>query len=216
MGTFIIHEYVSLNMDSSEDETATRTKVGRLIDEYDLEDFGAELERMWTADADERRSLRELSDIFNKRLLRSAVADSEFETVSGELDSVYQHLTDDTVSPADRTRTRRRLERDGVDVEAVESDFVTYQAIRSYLKKERNATYESNEDPVERDKTSIQQLRSRTTTVTETKLEGLEKADEIELGSHQVTVDINVFCEDCGRQLDVTELLDQRGCECRE
>ncbi|WP_265112068.1 rod-determining factor RdfA [Halosolutus halophilus] len=203
-------------MGTLEDKTEHRTKVSRLIDKYDLGNLGEELEHMWTAEGNERRSLRQLSTLFNKRLLRSAIEDSEFETVSGELDSIYQQIQGEKGSPADQTRTRRQLERDGVVVESVESDFVTYQAIRSYLKKERNAEYEPADDPIERDKTSIQQLRNRTAAVTETKLEGLDKADQIELGPHQVTVDINVFCENCGRQFDVTEILDQKGCGCAE
>lgn len=214
IGTLISHEYIWSTMNTSENDADYRTKVGRLIDSYELGEYGEELERMWTAEGKRRRSLRELSDIFNKRILRSAMEDSEFETISDELDGVYQKISGMSGSPADQTRTQRRLKRDGVDVEKIKSDFVTYQAIRSYLKEERNAEYEPDEDPVERDRTTIQRLRSRTTTVTATKLEGLEKADCIELGTHQVTVDINIFCEDCGRQFDVTEVLDQNGCEC--
>jgi hypothetical protein len=43
--------------------------------------------------------------------------------------------------------------RDGVDVDKLESDFVTYQAIRSYLRDYRNAEYTpETTDPINRKK----------------------------------------------------------------
>lgn len=203
-------------MERSDDGDGHRTKVSRLIDDYDLDGFGDELERLWTATGDERKSLRELAEMCNKRILTAAIARSEYDPVGGEVDGVYRQILGEDGTAADRTRTRRQLERNGVDVDALESDFVTYQAIRSYLKRERNAEYEPDTDPIERDRNSIQQLRSRTTAVTESKLDGLDAANEIELGAYQVTVDINVYCEDCGRQYDVTEILDRGACNCPE
>lgn len=198
----------------SKDDVGRRTKVARLIEKYDLEGFGDELERMWTADGDERRSLRDLSDIFNKRILRTVIEESDITTLGADVDDIYRRLQGERGTSADQTRVQRRLEREGVDVDTLESDFVTYQAIRTYLKEERNAEYDPNTNPVERDRNSIQQLRNRTRAVTETKLDGLTKSDRIELGPHEISVDINVFCEECGRQFDVTEVLDQKGCDC--
>lgn len=201
-------------MDAPEDDVTHRTKVARLIQKYDLGNFGAELERMWTASGDERRSLRELSTIFNRRILRSAVEDVDVNTISNDMDDIYLRLQGEKGTVADQTRVRRQLEREGVDVDTLLSDFVTYQAIRTFLKEERDAEYDPDTDPIKRDRESLQQLRNRAIRVTETKLKGLDKSDHIELGSPQITVDINVFCEDCGRQFDVTDILDQEGCEC--
>lgn len=50
----------------SDDGDRYRTKVSRVIDEYDLDGFGDELERLWTATGDERKSLRELAETCNK------------------------------------------------------------------------------------------------------------------------------------------------------
>lgn len=50
-----------------------RLKLVRLIDECDLEGLGAELERRWTAAADERSSLRDLAEYVNRQLLRVAM-----------------------------------------------------------------------------------------------------------------------------------------------
>lgn len=196
------------------DSTGRRSKVVRLIEEYDLDDIGVEMEQLWTADED-RRSLRSLATYFNKELLATAMADAGMQPFDDEVETAYEHLTGDDVSNAEQTRLRRRLEREGVDVEGLLTDFVTYQAIRSYLKGDRNAEYERDD----RDRTvvaaeHIQRLRGRTESVTESKLEQLRQSEELVLGETQLFVDINVLCNDCGQQFTVDELLDRGGCEC--
>lgn len=203
-------------MSTGEDDTRPRTKVGKLIETYDFEGFGDELERMWTASGDERKSLRDLATIFNKRILQSRIQRSEMSRLSTGVDDIYLQLTGEKGTSADQTRIQRQLEREGIDVETLRSDFVSYGAIRSFLKEERNAEHSPSQNPVKRDTDSIQQLRNRTMLVTETKLNGLVENDHIELGSHEVTVDINVFCEDCGRQFDVIDVLEQKECGCEK
>lgn len=202
-------------MSNNEEGSRSQTKVAKLIAKYDLDGIGDTLERKWTASGEERRSLRELAEIFNKRILQSTIENAEITPLSGDIDGIYLRLRGDKGTSADQTRVKRRLEREGIDVDTLQSDFVSYQAIRSFLKEERNAEYSTNANPVERDKNNIQQLRNRTISITETKLDGLVKKDQIRLGSHEITVDINVFCEECDRQFDVIEILSQKGCECK-
>jgi hypothetical protein len=191
-----------------------RSKVVRLIEEYGLQGIGAELEQSWTADED-RRSLRELADYFNRRLLEAALDSASIQHLDGEIENTYRLLADDNVSSADRTRVRRRLERDGVDVDALERDFVTYQAIRSYLKDHRGAEYTPEEtDPLEREKTNVQQLRGRMAAVTEGKIEQLRDSDSLKLGDFRILTEIQVVCEDCNTQFDAVELLERGGCNC--
>lgn len=203
------------------DETGTsgrgrRSKVARLLEEYDLQGLGAELEQLWTAEED-RRSLRELAAYFNRQLLRSALEEANVQTLDGELENIYRLLTDDEVSSADRTRVRRRLERDGVDVDALESDFVTYQAVRTYLKEYRDAEYTPAEtDPIERERTNFQQLRGRMVSVTEGKLEQLRDGGHLTLGEFRTLADVQVVCEECNSQFDVLDLLERGGCDCSE
>ncbi|WP_343233123.1 rod-determining factor RdfA [Natrinema halophilum] len=55
------------------DGSRRRTKVAALIHEYELgESFGERLETLWTQ-TENRRSLRELADLFNKELLASTL-----------------------------------------------------------------------------------------------------------------------------------------------
>ena len=191
-----------------------RSKVARLIDEYDLQGLGAELEQSWTAE-ENRKSLRELASYFNQRLLQRALDEANVHCLDGELENTYRLLTDDEISSAESTRVRRRLERDGVGVDKLKSDFVTYQAIRSYLKNHRGAEYTPAEtDPLEREATNVQKLRGRMVSVTEGKLEQFRDNDELTLGEFRTLADIRVVCEDCNTQFDVLELLDRGGCNC--
>ena len=193
-----------------------RSKVARLIDEYDLQGLGAELEQLWTAEED-RKSLRELASYFNRQLLQRTLDEANVHCLDGELENTYRLLTDDEISSAESTRVERRLERDGVGVDKLKSDFVTYQAIRSYLKNHRGAEYTPAEtDPLEREATNVQKLRGRTVSVTEGKLEQFRDNDELTLGEFRTLVDIRVVCEDCNTQFDVLELLDRGGCNCTD
>jgi hypothetical protein len=193
--------------------------VARLLDEYDLGvAYGDELERRWTADGDERESLRDLADRFNRRLLESALTAAGASTVSGEVANLYRLLTADDVSSGMRTEARARLERDGVDVDGLERDFVTYQAIRSYLTEYRDAEYEepSAAERVESVLGTIQRLRSRLRSITEGSLDRLQSTDRLTLGTFRLFVDVDVLCEDCGAQYGVAELLERGGCDCED
>lgn len=203
-------------MDSSGESSdrGRRSKVIRLITEYDLQGIGSELEQYWTADED-RRSLRDLAAYFNRHLLEAALESEGIQYLDGEIENTYRLLTDNDISSADRTRVRRRLERDGVNVDELERDFVTYQAIRSYLKDHRGAEYTSDEtDPIEGKKANAQRLRGRMAAVTEGDLKQLRDSDRLKLGEFRTLAEIQVVCEDCNTQFDVVELLERGGCEC--
>jgi hypothetical protein len=199
---------------SSASKSGRRSKVARLIDDYELDGIGAELEHHWTAE-DDRRSLRDLADYFNLQILTQALEAANIQHLDGEVENTYRLLTDDDISSAESTRAQRRLERDGVDVDALKSDFVTYQAIRTYLKDHRGAEYTPAEtDPLEREKTNVQKLRGRMVSVTEGKLEQLRNSGSLSLGDFRTIAEIQVICEDCNTQYDILELFDRGGCEC--
>lgn len=201
--------------DADDNSSGRRSKVARLIDEYGLDGLGAEMERRWTAEGDDRLSLRDLAAYFNREVLSAAMADAGMQPLGGEAENVYRLLTGD-VSGAERTRTERRLEREGIDVDALRGDFVTYQAIRTYLREHRGAAYDTDD----RDRTVVEaenigKLRGRTTAVVAGKLDQLRDGGHIELGDAQTFVEISVLCSDCGEQYGIDELLDRGGCDCR-
>ncbi|MWG33455.1 rod-determining factor RdfA [Halomarina oriensis] len=197
------------------DDARPSSKVARLIEEYGLdESFGAYLEAQWTSDED-RMSLRSLADTFNRRLLEVAMNEAGRSVVDGEVENLYRLLTDGDVSSGVRTEAQARLERAGVDVDELQRDFVTYQAIRSYLTKYREATYESTPtDRVQKVRGTIERLQSRTQSVTTQSLQQLRDTDRITLGTFRIFVDVDVLCEECGAQYGVVELLGRGGCDC--
>lgn len=190
------------------------SKVARLIETHGLDGIGEEMARRWTAD-DDRWSLRALADDFNRTVLEAVLDSHGVQLLEGEAENTYRLLTDDDVGRAERTRMRRRLEREGVDVDALLEDFVSYQAVRTYLRNHRGAEYTPDEtDPLERERTNVQQLRGRVDAVTGGKLESLRDGGALTLGEFRTLVDVRVVCEDCGAQYDVVTLLDRGGCDC--
>ena len=193
------------------------SKVARLISEYDLDGLGDELEVRWTGDGVERTSLRDLADYFNERLLERALIDAGMAALDSDVDTVYRNLTDDEVSTGVRTDARNRLESNGIDVAGLESDFVSYQAIRSYLTEYRDAEYRrlSDEEKIEKDLQSIQRLMTRTLSVTEERIEKLTQTGRIDADDFEVLLALQVLCGSCGTQYSIAEFLDERGCDCQ-
>jgi hypothetical protein len=194
-----------------------RSKVARLIDKYSLVGTGDELERKWTRGHD-RMSLRELADEFNKQLLQSAVEGDEMEPLDGEIDNFYRLLTDDDVTSGVRQQARSQLERRGVDIDQLEQDFVSYQSIRTYLKKYRDASApkpdKSPEEQRQKKRDTIQRLVSRVKNVTEQSLTELANAGHLTIGEFNVVVTVRVHCTDCSSQRSVSDLIRDGHCDC--
>lgn len=192
-------------------------KVARLIQKYELDSqLGKKLEELWVGNHEKQKSLRQLAEYFNKQLLTASVSRVNALTLDGDIDNIYQSLTDNNVSSGQREEVRNRLRKEGIDVDQLETDFVTYQAIRSYLKDYRNAQYKkpTDEERTTNVRETVQRLSSRAQVVTEDGLERLQKSSAISLGDFRVFVDINVLCNDCNEQYSVPELLEQEGCNC--
>ncbi|WP_232701796.1 rod-determining factor RdfA [Halobacterium wangiae] len=201
-------------MSGPETRDPTRCKVGRLIAEYDLEDMGEELERRWTGTGDERASLRVLADEFNRRLLAVALDEVGRNPVAQDVTATYEVLTGDDVSEGVRTQKRLELSRDGVDVEALLEDFVSHQAVHTYLREYRGARREDDADQIERDVETLRRLQARVASVTADAVERSATTGRIDVGAHDVLVNVRVFCQDCGADYDAVELLTRGGCDC--
>lgn len=200
----------------AESSGASRTsKVERVVERYDLDGMGERLEELWVGDG-ETHSLRELAELFNVRVLEAALTSASVDTLEGEPANTYELLTGDDVSEGVRIQTRRKLERDGVDVDRLERDFVSHQAVYTYLTKHRGVEHGSDaeDDAVDNVATTVRRLANRTTAVAESNLERLREAEQISLGEFDVGVEVRVTCEDCGTYTTVEELLADGGCGC--
>jgi hypothetical protein len=193
----------------------TNSKVGRLIEDHDLTGLGETLERRWLGEGTEQQSLRDLAEFFNKELLAAVMYEAGVNTIEGELDNLYRLLTDDDVSSGNRTQARNRLKRNDIDVEELEREFVTHQAVHTYLTEFRGVSRDDRgHRSLEADERTLTKLRNRTATVTESVVEQRSNRGDISLDEFDVLVDVRILCRDCGSQYTVGELFEQGGCDC--
>lgn len=188
-----------------------RSKVARVIEKYDLEGIGDELEARWLATDERGMSLRELADYFNEAVLRAAIEDSDLRLMDADVGTIYEQLTSEEVSGGVQTGVERRLDRGGVDIEAMTSDFVTHQSMHTYLREYREveqpeATPEERRDAaVER----IQKLQDRSAAVTADALQSLQREGIVPEGEIDVLVDVQVVYTESGEQYNVFDLLSE-------
>lgn len=192
-----------------------RSKVARLVDDHDLEGLGDELEARWTATGDDHWSLRDLAAHVNRAVVRERLHEAGLTPTESAVERYAALVNDGDLGTGDRTTLRRRLEREGVDVDNLEQSVVTYQAVRSYLTEYRDAEYDRGEsDRLAAVSTAVQKLRGRVVSVTESKLERLRDASDLALGEFRVMVDVRVLCTDCNTQHGIGDLLADGGCNC--
>jgi hypothetical protein len=191
-------------------------KVGRVADRYGLSDLDGELRTRWTGDGREKHSLRALERYLNRRVLAAVLRSAGVDTLEGEVENLYALLADDDTSEGVRVEARRRLERNGVDPEAVERDFVSHQSVHTHLQECLGVDHDPGEGPsIEQGSSTVYALRSRTEAVTTSTLERLRDSGELDLDGFDVYVDVRVACEECGRFHELGGLFEAGGCKCQ-
>ena len=113
------------NDTSCETDQTPSCKVDRVAAAYDLSEESERLAEYWTRD-DERYSLRDLAVHFNQLLLCTAMERAGLNPLDGEVDNMYRLLTDEEVSQGMRTQARNHLQKEDIDIEQLQSDFVSY------------------------------------------------------------------------------------------
>jgi predicted transcriptional regulator len=214
---FRVHTYSVGVTDPMTELDETRSKVGRLIQNYQLTGVREQLATQWSGEGDRAWSLRDLATWFNRQLTRAAMEEAGMVPTTREVETTYELLTDEDVTGATKVQTRKELEREGVDVDQLLHDFVSHQAVHTYLTKYRGVSYESettDEEQVQKVRQTIERLLSRARTVTKGSLERLSTTNRITLGKFDVFISARVFCQDCETDYEVTELLKAGGCQC--
>ncbi|MFA9418252.1 rod-determining factor RdfA [Natrinema sp. HArc-T2] len=196
-------------------------KIGRNIETYGLEELNADLvEKRREADA----SLRTLAAHCNRRLLEAAlvtadvdVTDAVFGAVHGDdvVELVYDALSNDDASPDTAARVRTRLEQQGIDIETIESDWVTHPTVRSHLNECLDIdTSRSGTITVEDARNTIEWARTQCTEIISRTITRLENAGLVTIGTPSVSVTVRITCMDCGERYRPTDLLTERTCAC--
>lgn len=204
--------------DSDADGSGRLTKIERIIYRYDLEGLGAELAARWTASLEERDSLRDLAAYVNERVLASALESAGVDALPGEVENYYRLLRGEGVSAGRRTEARSSLAQAGIDVDELTGDFVSHQAVHTYLTRRAGVDYErpSTGERLDRTRVAIERLQGRAQSVAERNLEQLANAGHIDVGDVSVLVSLDVVCSECGERYDVETILERGGCGCAD
>ncbi len=190
-----------------------RRKISKIAEKYELENIDDFLIQHWTAEESERKSLRELADMFNQKVLFAAATNSKF--TNSELEQYYSILADNNAAQSEQVRLRRQLEKEGIDIEEVRSDFVTHQTIYTYLTDVVNAEPpEQLTTTIESKLQTIDKLAGKTAVVGNKSLKELSNVDKITERNYRVVVDVTVICEHCQSSYQFEELLNNGGCDC--
>lgn len=192
-------------------------KIGRVTRRYGLDSLAAELVERWQAAGEHGASLRELQRELNRAILRETLLAHDLTPLEGEVENLRRLLRDSPVSESQRIEARRRLEKQGIDVDDLLQDFVSHQSVFTHLRECRDASAPDrpDEERLERAESTVYGLRTRTETVTANTLAQLGAAGLLDPESFDVVVEVQAICDRCGRSHDVDALLTAGGCECR-
>jgi hypothetical protein len=197
---------------------ARNYKVARVSEKYALDDMDAELVARWRGESREQTSLRDLADFFNRRVLEKAMESAGRNPLRREIEDTYAVLSDDDVDHRQMVAAERKLARDGIDVEGLRDDFVTHQAIHSYLRNHLDVSPPEGDDRsrIEKETETLQKLQSRTESVTENIVTRLRKTDQLDVEDPIVLVNVTITCQECGNSYRAEELFERGHCRCSE
>lgn len=184
-------------------------KVDRIQTDYDLTNLD---ERILRRRQNENASLRDLEDYVNLRVLRAAMEDAGVQT-RGRKDEHYHDRLHTGGIASDEAR--RELEENGVDVESVMTDFVSYQTVRKHLNECLNVpTSEDYEPDIHEELQRVGRLETRVENVVSKTIDKLQKYDELDIREPQITVSIKVRCRQCNSTQTIRQLLRKGRCQC--
>jgi len=186
-------------------------KIARVADDYNISEIDAKLiERREQGD-----SLRDLATYLNKRILSESLNTGTREVV-GDADSIYKVLKGNDVNRSRQVELRSKLERNGIDIEAVERDFVSHQTVRNHL-HDCKAIDTGRKSTVDIDgaKKTIEWAQARSEGVIEQTLKRLRNAGNVADTPTEVTQSVRVGCSVCGQTYRIEDFLEQRGCDCQ-
>lgn len=191
---------------------AGNCKVDRIGEKYGLDGLDGRLERRRSQ---KDASLRQLESHINREVLKRAMTSAGKDPIKGEAANLLDHLRgDDEIS---RKEARRELRRQGIDVNELEEDFVSYQTVRKHLNECMQIDTSSAYSPApDEDRRRLGDLKGRAEKVIKRTFDRLRKHDAIKVGEPRPAVSLKVKCGDCGRTHDASELLRTRRCACAD
>lgn len=184
--------------------SAPGCKVCRLLAAYDLQQYESQLVAQWTAGGSQRKGYRALAAWLNTTLLRREMDRAGLSTLGDEATSKYERLTgdDDAVS----AEIHAVLEAEGVPIDRLERDFVSYGVVRTHLKECLGV--ERDHEPTDWEARSIEIARERAREKIAEAVRSLErKGDLAAEGEIVVHLDAEVECQQTHARVPIDRAL---------
>lgn len=187
-------------------------KVGRLSHKYGIADMNDRLR----AKRREGRSVRKLAKDFNKELVTNTLISADVRQARWDHTLIYEALHTDERSEPEEIEIKRELERSGIDVDELSSDFVSHQTMYRHVGECLEVSPEDTRTPEDRRskvKETVFALQQRTELVTESHLESLKSAGATDLEEFDVVLDLHVVCATCQNPMSLETAITD-GCSC--
>lgn len=188
-----------------------RKKIVRVAEEYKMNSIGCEMAKMWVdPDNEQRQTLKQLRDHFNKEVLRNAMIDAGMDIAPGEIEASYSYLFDDSTPDSDRKDVEIRLERNGVDVESVVDDFINSpQTILNYLHEEQGVKLEKDGAKTSNEKSlgHIKSLNKRYENVVSKIINKLIRQGDLTPGDYSIEINCIVTNKTTNESRHLEEIL---------
>lgn len=199
-----------------------RCKIDRALDEYELDTVVSGhdtvdeylLARWNGADGRSAEGYRPLADWFNKRLLKHAYDEGGRDATGTRLQSEYDALTGD--DELVREEVADDLRMDGIDVDEILDDMISWSTMRHHLKSCLEAEKDRPDSTSEWERRSVDIARHQTEEKAAAALSSLDSKGTLPGGSRADTfVQVQLQCPVCHVRVPFDEAL-SRGYICEE
>jgi hypothetical protein len=187
-------------------------KVCRVLAERGMESYNDRLLSQWRGEGSQRKGYRQLAKWLNVTLLRREMDEVGLTTLGEEAESKYERLRADGPSAAE---VENMLVREGVDVERLRADFVSYGVVRTHITECLGAEYEKPEG-TDWEQDAIDIARDRAEEKIREAVGSLVNKGEIEAPTDvDVRLSVELECESCHSRVPLQRAL-RRGhvCQC--
>lgn len=193
---------------------ANGCKVCRVLADRGLGHYDDRLLSEWRGDGTQRKGYRQLARWLNITLLRREMDRAGLPTLGEEAESKYDRLQSDGTTAAEVANI---LKREGIDIERLESDFVSYGVIRTHITECLDAEYDPGE-PGDWETDAIDIARDHAREKIHKSVRSLVRKGDLDVGDEfSIHLDVNLECETCGTRVRLRQALRQDAvCDCRQ
>lgn len=186
-------------------------KVGRITEQYDLDGLDGDLRH---ERRDGQTSLRELATLVNARILKSTIDQTDAD-IAGDPESILTALEDDAVDLERRKSVRDQLAYTGIDIDELESSFVSHQTVKKHLNSCMDVdTSRSGIETIAEGTDVIEWAQTRNEEIIQRTINRLQRIGELPEGDLRLSRTVTLTCEECDSSYRLQEYLERGGCDC--